>query len=378
MEVAELRERLSSTAFAFRGYNVTNLGRSQELLVHPSYGPIVLGCLKKASAVCSDIIGRRVDLVSRIRRQRETTLRTYADAIALILAMEKAQIELLREFFDIELAKAFVAFGYSLGEVAAVSACGVIEMEDAMRVPLSLAQDCAELAHDVSLGVFFSRGRTLPLHGVLRLCQEIGLEGRGVIGVSTVLSPNSMLLMGQGNTVDRFRELMEQAISDHPNLRKSSHRFPPLHTPIMWQRCIPNRAAVLMQTLPGGLVGPRPQVLSLVTGDVSYDDCNARDILHRWVDHPQRLWDAVYWTLMQGVETVVHVGPEPNLIPATYKRIRDNVEAETRSRIGMRALKTVVERAWIKGLLPQRAALLRAPSMRQLILEDWLLTQKPE
>jgi [acyl-carrier-protein] S-malonyltransferase len=378
MGPAELRERLSSAAFVFRGYNVTNLGRSRELLEHPVYGPIVHGCLKKGGAICSEIVGKRVDLVSRVRRQQETTLKTYADAIALIMSMEEAQLELLREFFDIEVDMAFVAYGYSLGEICAVAACHVIDMEHAMRVPLSLAHDCAELARDVTLGVLFSRGRTVHAGLVRRLCQEINLEGRGVIGISGLLAPNSMLMMGQADTLDRFKQRIDSVVIEHPSLRKSMHRFPPLHTPIMWQRCIPNRAAVLMQSLPGGLVAPRPQLLSLVTGDVSYDDSNAREILHQWVDHPQRLWDAVYWTLTHGVETVIHVGPEPNLVPATYKRLRDNVEAETRGRVGMRALKAVVHHPWVKPLLPQRTALLRAPTLQQIILEDWLLAQKPE
>ena len=32
---------MDEAAFAFRGYNVTNLGRTPELLEHPAYGPIV-------------------------------------------------------------------------------------------------------------------------------------------------------------------------------------------------------------------------------------------------------------------------------------------------------------------------------------------------
>ena len=101
-------------------------------------------------------------------------------------------------------------------------------------------------------------------------------------------------------------------------------------------------------------------------------------MLHQWVDHPQLLWDAVYWTLTQGVDRIVHVGPDPNIIPATYKRLRDNVEAETKGSIGMRALTAVVHRPWIKRLLPDRTALLRAPKVEQVILEDWLLAQDPE
>ena len=41
----------------------------------------------------------------------------------------------------------------------------------------------------------------------------------------------------------------------------------------------------------------------------------------------------------------------------------------------MRALTAVVQHQWIKSMLSRRTALLRAPSIRQIVLEDWLLEQ---
>ena len=221
------------------------------------------------------------------------------------------------------------------------------------------------------------RGRTLPMDEVQKLCLRINQQGDGIMGISAMLSPNSLLMMGQGKTLARFQEAMQGPFDSSTHLREKSIRFPPLHTPIMWDKSIPNRAAVLMHTLPGGFTAPTPPVLSLVTGKISYDDHNAREILHRWIDHPQLLWDVVYETLTIGIDTIIHVGPEPNIIPATYTRLRDNVEAETKGRIGMRALTAVVHHPWIKALLPERTALLRAPLIQQIILEDWLLEQKP-
>ena len=378
MEVSHFRRKLPKSAFAFRGYNTTNLGRSHELLLHPAYGPVVRACLKEASLVCGDVISKRVDLTARVRQRRETTLRTYAEAIAIILAMEGAQIMLLREFFGVEMNSARMLMGYSLGEIAAVSLAGVFDLHDAMRVPIALAHDSAELANDVRLGVLFSRGRELPHAAVDKLCLAINQENAGAIDVSAQLSPNSFLLMGQRKTLDRFKELMTDALPGRVNLRKNDNRFPPLHTSIVWQRNIPNRAALMMQTMPGGVTAPNPPVMSLVTGKQDYNEVNARDILHRWTDHPQRLWDAVYGTLTANVDMVVHVGPEPNIIPATFKRLQDNVEVETKGKIGMRALKAVVRHPWLKTLLPSRTALLRAPGVEQLVLEDWLLSQEPE
>lgn len=374
MKLNELKERLESTAFAFRGYNITNLGRSPELLAHETYGPIVRECLQSASGVCSDIIGRSVDLAGRVERKEETSLETYPEAVAMIMAMEQAQIRILEELFGIALRDAKLTMGYSLGEITAVALSGVAELSDAMRVPIALAEDCAALADGVCLGIVFSRGKLLPMDAIRKLCIEINQTGQGVLGISTILSPNSILVMGQGDTLDRFNAAIKD-LPDRIMLRKNDHQFPPLHTPIVWQRNICDRAAVLMQTLPGGLVPPTPKVLSLVTGKCSYTEFNARQILQDWTDHPQLLWDAVYEVLRSGIDKVVHVGPEPNIMPATFKRLKDNVEVETKGKIGMRALTAVVHHPWLKRMLPERTALLRAPSISQVILEDWLLDQ---
>ena len=200
-----------------------------------------------------------------------------------------------------------------------------------------------------------------------------------MIGISSVLSPNTVLLLGQQKTVRRFKKIMQERLPRQVHMRENPHRWPPLHTSIMWQRNIPNRAAVMMQKMSGGFHAPDPDVLSLVTGNTRYDDVNSRDILHRWVDHPQRLWDGVNELLSSGVTTVIHVGPEPNLIPATFKRLSDNIQEQVSGRslgsLGLRAVSGMVRRPWLSALLPSRTSLLRAPKIRHVILEDWLLNQ---
>ncbi len=376
-----LKDRLSTAAFVFRGYNVTNLGRSGELLDHPVYGPILEPFLREASETCAETIGSPVDLAARIRRREETNLDCYAEAISLIVAMEMGQLRVLKDVFGIDYSQARLGFGYSLGEVAAVVAGGVLEMRHALKVPLSVAQDCVDLARDSTLGVLFSRGPSIDAEAVERLCLRINQAGHGVIGISAYLSPNSLLLNGQGNTIDRFQGLMSEWLPQRLYLRKNEYRWPPLHTPIVWQRAIPNRCAVMMHTVPGAMQPPTPPVLSLVTGKTSYNDHNCRELLTRWIDHPQRLWDAVYETLSLGIELVVHVGPEPNLVPATFTRLAENVKSQLGTRswtgMGLRAVSRAVRRPWLAKLLPQRSALLRAPLVEQIVLEDWLLSQPP-
>jgi [acyl-carrier-protein] S-malonyltransferase len=378
---SDLQARLGQTAFAFRGYNVTNLGRTPELLAHPAYGPIVEEHLRAGGEHCADVIKRPVDLVSRVRERRETRgLGDYAEDVAMIVAVEIAQLRLLEEFFGITLPQARLAFGYSLGECTALIGAGVYEWADLLRVPLTMADDCAALANEVTLAVLMSRGPVLDFDGVRRLCLRISQKGQGVIDVSTYLSPNSVLLMGQNGTLSQFDSLIHEVFPQHAggvSVRPFQHRYPPLHTPIMWQRNIPNRTAVLLQTTPGGFRPPSPPILSMVTGQASYQEFNSRELIHRWVDHPQKLWEIVYRVLADGIETVIHVGPDPNLLPATFRRLSNNIGAQMHGRnlgsLSRRTISRLVRRPWLTRLLPSSAVLFRALFVKHIILEDWLL-----
>src|SRR5262249_61886730 len=115
---------------------------------------------------------------------------------------------------------------------SALIAAGMYELKDLLRIPLALAEDSVALAHDVTMGVLFSRGRALNSAEVKRLCVEINQAGDGVIGVSSILSPNCMLLLGQRDTVDRFQARIKERLPGAVSLRKNPHRWPPLHTPI--------------------------------------------------------------------------------------------------------------------------------------------------
>ncbi|MBS0207325.1 MAG: ACP S-malonyltransferase [Planctomycetes bacterium] len=381
MAIVDLKSRLLTTTVAFRGYNTTNLGRSAECLAHPLYGPIVARWLKEASEHVAEATSQKVDLVERVRAGRESTIESFAEDIGLIMGMELAQLEILRTCFGVEYERVRSSFGYSLGEITALVASGVYDLGSVLRPLAALAGDCAELSHDVTMGVVFSRGPALDFEGVDRLCLQITTEAKGVIAVSSRLGPNAALVLGQGTTVDRFKDRVSEELSAPVHVRKNSGRWPPLHTPLLWQKNVPNRAGLLMQNMPGGFKTPRPTIVSLVTGKASYNDYNSRELMMRWLDHPLFLWDAIYELLSGGVEVVIHVGPGPNLVPATFKRLADNVRGQfgaTRfSELELQALGGMARRPWLQRVLPARVALLRAPFVQHVVLEDWLLEMKP-
>jgi [acyl-carrier-protein] S-malonyltransferase len=375
----DLKARIGTASFAFKGYDVQNQGRSAELLAHPAYGPIVRRRLDEASAISSEALHRPIDLTSRVATQASSTLETFAEDVASIVAMELAQLDLLEKFFGVGVREARQSFGYSVGEMASVVSGGVFTFEQLLPVPLECAPDCAALAHDATLGVLFTRGQALALRDVQELCTAVSSEGRGMVGVSTYLSPNTVLVIGQRDTLDRLEAAMPGALPERTMLRRKPHKIPPLHTPLVWQKNIPNRAAVALYKIPGAAGTPSPRIISCATGAASYDPITARDTLIHWVDQPQRVWDVVTETLVAGVELVIHVGPGPNLIPATFERLSNNIEKQLGNRyfqmIGRGVGSRMNRLAWLARLLPSKAALLRAPHVEHVILEDWLLDQ---
>ena len=372
----QLAKGLGKSAFAFRGYNVTNLGRTPELLQHPQYGPIVERHLRTASEICTNVMNTSVDLVERVRLEKEPGLKEYHESIALIVAVELAQIDILKTFFNISLVNANMMYGFSLGELSALTAGGVLTVADTLKIPLMMSKDAADLADNVTLCILFSRsGKRIPRKSVHRLCEEINAEGDGVIGVSTYLAPNSMLLIGQKDTVDRLKERKAEITTERISVRINEGQWPPLHTPIVWQRNITNRAQFLMHTIQSGFTTPSTPLFSLATGDFSYDGDTTREVIAQWIDKPQQLWEAIDATLARGVETVIHVGPQPNIIPATFGRLAANVALLTQQRLPMQTLSRLVQYGWLAAVLPKRTNLLRAPSIVHVNLEDWLLEQ---
>ncbi len=210
----------------------------------------------------------------------------------------------------------------------------------------------------------------------------ISSEGHGLIGPSAQLAPNAALVLGQRKTIARFSKLKKEFFEGRVIVHKNPHHWPPLHTPLVWEKNISNRSGMQVYHIQGGHKAPHPPILSCVTGRADYNEYNSRDILVRWTDHPQLLWDVIYGTLSSGVKTLIHVGPEPNIIPNTFERLSTNVAEQMGGKYLQAISKGVVSGmnrfAWLGSILPAKSALLRAPHVRHVILEDWLLEHEPE
>jgi [acyl-carrier-protein] S-malonyltransferase len=376
----ELRKRITTAAFAFRGYDSENLGRSAELLEHPVYGPIVRELLSAASELCSQVLAHRVDLAARVAARAPSTLASFVEDIATIVGMELAQLRVLEDIFDVPVRQSRLSFGHSIGELSALVLGGVYDLDQLLPVPLSLAPDCAELTEGTTMGVLSSQRRVLDPEDVQHLCAVVSSRGHGFVGPSTYLSPYKVLLLAQGDTLDLVEKEMSTFLHGQLTLRRKPNRWPPLHTPLVWERNIPNRTAVAMHHISGGEQKPVPPIVSSTTGEVSYDEYNSRTALSEWTDHPQRIWDMMERTLSSGVELVIHAGPEPRLIPTAFEilsnRVMKRLKKTHLDRLGHSVIPSISRNGWLARNLPANAVLFRAPFLEHLILEDWLLAQE--
>jgi len=114
----------------------------------------------------------------------------------------------------------------------------VYELEQLLPVPLSLANDCAELTAGTTIGILSTRGAVLDLEEVQKLCSSISSRGHGMVGPSTFLSPSQVLLLGQGDTLERFEQEMQGHLPADVTLRRKPNRWPPGLFPCYRTSCL--------------------------------------------------------------------------------------------------------------------------------------------
>jgi [acyl-carrier-protein] S-malonyltransferase len=95
-----------------------------------------------------------------------------------------------------------------------------------------------------------------------------------------------------------------------------------------------------------------------------------------------QVWKMVLELLNSNVETVLHVGPDPKILPSTFLRVSNNVTSQLGERflggLGWQTVARIIHRSrpWLKAVLSSESELYRAPFVQHVILEDWLLEQK--
>ena len=293
------------------------------------------------------------------------------------MAIESIQLALLRELFNVNYFDASFSFGFSLGEIGAVIAGGVFDLNSALEVLLPLADDCVALARDATLGVLFTRSRELALDDIRRLCLEVNQEGRGVVGISAQLARTrcsslankirSIVLWLGPKTRSTYTFIFARTITAglRSTRRSCGKSKSPTGPP---SGCTPCRS--FMQRRAARLFAGHRQ-LRLHAGQTPAN-CSANGstihsdsgmpFMKRWFPASQPCYTSALGRTLFLLRLSVYSA---------------NVISQTQESRSLRALSAAVRRLWLRRLLPHRAALLRAPFIKHVILEDWLLDNSP-
>ena len=328
----DLKKRIATAALVFRGYDLTNLGRAPEFLEHRAYGPVVRAILDSASVLCGDVLGKKVDLAARILAARTVHARDLRSRYRHDRRHGAGPDPAARRVFR------------------RPGSAGAAELRPQHRRAVGAGRrrhvhDGATPADPAGPGDRLRRadrqhhdgdsvdsGRhPLQIEDVQHLCSTISSRGQGLIGPSTYLSPYQVLLLGQGDTLDLLEQEMREYLPAGVTLRRKPNHWPPLHTPLVWERNIPNRTA---------------------DDDVSHGrraaqtDAERRLMHHgsgqlRRVEQPgdsgrldrsSPVRDAMEHTLASGAELVIHVGPEPKLLTTCFDRLSHKIMKQLKMR----------------------------------------------
>ena len=112
------------------------------------------------------------------------------------------------------------------------------------------------------------------------------------------------------------------------HLRKNNGLWPPLHTPILRDPLHPESCGIALRTMGAWHAIAQPAGAFAGDGQDELQRLQQPRDARALARSSSKLWDAIYEMPSVGVETLVHVGPEPNFCPRHLQRLSDNVTAQ--------------------------------------------------
>jgi len=207
-------------------------------------------------------------------------------------------------------APAFVA-GHSLGEYSALVAAGVLNLSDALRTVRARGRYMQEAVPVVTGAMAAVLGGELS--DIERVCGEAG--GEELCSVANINSPGQVVIAGNTAAVDRAIELLKGVARRVIKLNVSA----PFHCALM--KPAQDRLALDLERL--RFNEPRVPVITNVDARVTTAPDELRDALVRQVSAPVRWLESMQVLMLNGVETVVEVGPGKVLSGLTRQTNRD-------------------------------------------------------
>ncbi len=276
---------MGRTAFLFPGQASQSVGMDAVLRNYP----VANDFLEKTDEL-SGILG-----LARIVSEGPAELLTRTDNVQPGITMVSlAALQVLRSA-DIE---PEAAAGHSLGEYSALTAAGVISLEEAValtRIRGRLMQECADRFP----------GGMLALLGIdMDAARNAVAEAAalGPVGIANINSPGQVVISGAADALERAGELCMEAGAKRVIPLKVSGAW---HSPLM-QEAADGLAVALRDA---EFYDPELPVVANVTARFIKSGDESRELLKRQVTSPVLWADSMKLLIEDGFDTFVEVGP---------------------------------------------------------------------
>ena len=238
---------------------------------------------REVYAEIDDALGQKLSLLMREGPEDQLTLTENAQPA--LMAVSLAAVRVLKVEFDIDVSRAALVAGHSLGEYSALCAAGALSLADTARL-LKLRGQAMQRAVPVGQGAMASLIGPKTDLALAEAAAKAGSE----VGVCVVANDNNagnIVISGDKAAVDRAIEKAKELGARAIPLNVSA----PFHCPLM-QRAADEMAEALSGAT---LLGPRVPVVANVTARPETDPETIRRLLVEQVTGRVRWRESMEW-----------------------------------------------------------------------------------
>ncbi|WP_339871930.1 ACP S-malonyltransferase [uncultured Brevundimonas sp.] len=266
-------------------------------------------------AEIDDALGQKLALLMREGPEDQLTLTENAQPA--LMAVSLAAVRVLKVEFDIDVSRAALVAGHSLGEYSALCAAGALTLADTARL-LKLRGQAMQRAVPVGQGAMASLIGPKTDLALAEAAAKAGSE----VGVCVVANDNNagnIVISGDKAAVDRAIEKAKELGARAIPLNVSA----PFHCPLM-QRAADEMAEALSGAT---LLGPRVPVVANVTARPETDPETLRRLLVEQVTGRVRWRESMEWMAGDGgITRFAEIG-SGKVLTGMAKRIAPDAES---------------------------------------------------
>ncbi len=292
---------MGKIAFVFPGQGAQYVGMGKDFYEKEAACAAVFEKAKEVTGL--DIPAICFEENEQIHQTRYTQIAMLATELAILEAVRQKGI------------RADVTAGLSLGEYAAIVACGAMGAEDAFRVVKARG---AYMQDAMPTGGAMAAVLGLAPEVVENVVNEAVKEGAGVVSVANYNCPGQIVITGEEKAVaDTTEKLKEAGARRGLPLNVSG----PFHSSLM--ESAGEKLAAHLEKVSYGKC-EIPYVANL-TAEYVQDEKEIMPLLIRQISGPVRFWQSIENMIEQGVDTFIEIGPGKT-VAGFVKKINKDVK----------------------------------------------------